>query len=65
MTASSPRETAKIYTFQPRSRATTLGGKPGQPSAGMQSGDKVAGCDFGGGWYHEAAIRDSGVSRTS
>ncbi|MBX9934339.1 MAG: DUF2735 domain-containing protein [Methylobacterium sp.] len=65
MNTTSPRETATIYTFRPRSVTFPIGGKPGQMSAEERPATQVATCDFGSGWYHDAAIQDATVSRKS
>ncbi|KQP50537.1 DUF2735 domain-containing protein [Methylobacterium sp. Leaf108] len=65
MTISNTRETAKIYAFVPRTRATGSGQPSGLKSGSAQDAQQVPVCDFSGSWYHAAAIQDAPQPRRS
>lgn len=56
MTESPARESAQIIPFPSRSR----GGRTSARSTLRQSPDRVqfTPCDFGSGWYHDAAMQE-------
>ncbi len=62
MTETPVRETAQIIPFPSRSK----GGK-GTNRDARQSVEQlpVAVCDFGSGWYHDAAMQDEARKRPS
>ena len=49
------RDTAKIYRFPTRMRLTAIEAARADRDA---SARLYAMCDYGSGWYHEAAIQD-------
>ncbi len=56
----SRRETAKIYRFPTRMRAVVS--ETPQPER-TAPGRLFTTCDYGSGWYHEAAIQDDARAR--
>lgn len=54
MAMGSQQETARIYDFA-KARARRDAVRP----ASDQQAPKVVASDFGGGWYHEAAIQEA------
>ncbi|CAM5776714.1 hypothetical protein LMIY3S_05666 [Labrys miyagiensis] len=63
MTASTYRESAKIYVFPTRTRtAPTLNHGEVKPLAALNS-NRLPTVEFGSGWYHDAAIQEAGETR--
>lgn len=56
MTMSSPRETARIYDFT-KARAALRANRDGAKPASDLRSPPLPATDFGGGWYHDAAIQ--------
>ena len=56
MTMSSPRETARIYDFTKARAAQRANRDVAKLAEDLRSRPAPA-VDFGGGWYHEAAIQ--------
>lgn len=63
MTLSPHRETARIYAFAPRSRLVPGTRRPGAKPVSARPDTGPPACDFGAGWYHDAAILDSDPAR--
>ena len=63
MTESSLRETARIYQFPVRDRATKVNHRESQKKVAELAAARVADAEFGSGWYHEAAIQDAERAR--
>lgn len=61
----SPRESARIYAFVPRSRLAATGQQTDTMSAKDRGAHQPPLCDFGGGWYHDAAIKEVDRPRKS
>jgi hypothetical protein len=62
MTESSYRETAKIYAFPARGRVAA-GTRRDEAKSTAERAPRVLATDFGSGWYHEAAVKDSEPGR--
>ena len=65
MSATSPRESAKIYAFVPRVRPTIAGQGPVRKPSEDLSAHQHPVCDFGSGWYHDAAVQEADRTRRS
>ncbi|WP_375407969.1 DUF2735 domain-containing protein [uncultured Methylobacterium sp.] len=65
MSAASPRESAKIYAFVPRARPMLTGQGPARKPSDDHSTHQQPVCEFGGGWYHDAAIQEADRTRRS
>ena len=62
MTDRYPRETARIYSLADRVRFGAI--RPAKPAAPEKASTEPAIMPgFGGGWYHDAAIRESDPAR--
>lgn len=59
MAESRTRETAKIYQFPIRGRATEADRSYGARKAAELATSRVAYAECGSSWYHEAALRDA------
>ena len=64
MTTTVPRQSARIYAFVPRARPIAAGQLSDQALGHDRDNQPIA-CEFGAGWYHEAAIKDSDRPRKS
>jgi hypothetical protein len=56
-------ESAKIYEFPRRARATADGQHEGNKPAVDLRSQQAPVVEFGSGWYHEAAIQDAERTR--
>ena len=59
MTTSVGRETAKIYVFPVKARMSGTGGNRVSRPGASDNAERLPMTDFGSGWYHGAAIRES------
>ena len=57
------RETARIYQFSIRDRATKVGHREGHKRIAERAPAGVASAEFGSGWYHEAAVQEAEQAR--
>jgi uncharacterized protein DUF2735 len=63
MTEISNRETAKIYEFPTRARATKSVHQENRKRVADLGSMRVAYAECGSGWYHEAALQDAEPAR--
>ena len=58
MPTTSARESARIYQFPAKSTAAMRGQRQDGKFAADLAASRVRGVEFGGAWYHEAALQE-------